>query len=419
MKERDIFRRTRKNIIVVSVGIVMAALLIYAMITAQLYKRHVFKDVDQQILMQRNQIIHAPNLIKYRGERMVEVMIPAPVTFNLLSFVWLDDKLVGKSPHDYLGDNLYPDFTGYTVDEIFTLEDGEYIYRAIQFTKQGLKIQLLINVNSEIASVKALEKSLGISFLILIVIALILASYLAVSVLNPLKILYNKQLAFIQDSSHEMRTPLAVIKGRLELLVRHKNDKVEEHYEEISIIMKELWGLEKLNSDLLLMSKEDMGMKLEITSFSLNEFISEIGEFYTDFAEIQDKQFNVNLLEEDIEVSWDKSKMKRCIVILIENALKYTGSGDEITINVFKKDKMIKIEVADTGVGIKEEDQERIFDRFFRSSEARASGKEGSGIGLSLLKSIAYGLDVKIDLRSVYGEGAKFTLTMSKQLKNS
>lgn len=416
MKERDIFKRTRKNIIIVSVGIVMAALLIYAFITAQLYKGRVFKDVDQQIQTQRNRVIHDPGIIKYKGEHISEVIMPPPLTSDLISFVWLDSKLVDQGPHEYEGDDLYPNFEGRPEDEIFTLEDGAYTYRAVQFTKQGLKVQLLVNVNQEIASVRALERSLAISFLMLIVIALILASYLAVSVLKPLKIVYNKQLAFIQDASHEMRTPLAIIKGRLELLVRHKEDKLEAHYEELAIIMKEIRGLEKLNSDLLLMSKEDMGMKLELTSFSLNEFISEIGEFYADFAELQEKEFKVNLLEEDIKVNWDKSKMKRCIVILVENALKYTNSGDEITMTISKKDKLIKIEVEDTGIGIKKEEQERIFDRFFRSSEARASGKEGSGIGLSLLKSIAYGLGIKINLESVYGEGSKFILIVPSQL---
>lgn len=412
MKERDIFKRTRKNIIVISVGSVMVALLIYALITAQLYKGRVFKDVDQQIQTQRNRVIHDPAVIKYKGEHISKVVIPPPLTSDLISFVWLDDKLVDQSPHEYEGDDLYPNFNEKPEDEIFTLEDGGYTYRAVQFTKQGLKVQLLVNVNQEIASVRALERSLGISFLILIVIALILASYLAVSILKPLKVVYNKQLAFIQDASHEMRTPLAIIKGRLELLVRCKEDKLEEHYEELSIIMKEIRGLEKLNSDLLLMSKEDMGMKLELTNFSLNEFISEIGEFYTDFAELQEKTFKVNLIEEDIEVNWDKSKMKRCIVILVENALKYTNAGDEVSITVSRKDKMIKIAVEDTGIGIKKEEQERIFDRFFRSSEARSSGKEGSGIGLSLLKSIAYGLGIKIDVISVYGEGSKFILTV-------
>lgn len=412
MKERDIFKRTRKNIIVISVGSVMVALLIYALITAQLYKGRVFKDVDQQIQTQRNRVIHDPAVIKYKGEHISKVVIPPPLTSDLISFVWLDDKLVDQSPHEYEGDDLYPNFNEKPEDEIFTLEDGGYTYRAVQFTKQGLKVQLLVNVNQEIASVRALERSLGISFLILIVIALILASYLAVSILKPLKVVYNKQLAFIQDASHEMRTPLAIIKGRLELLVRCKEDKLEEHYEELSIIMKEIRGLEKLNSDLLLMSKEDMGMKLELTNFSLNEFISEIGEFYTDFAELQEKTFKVNLIEEDIEVNWDKSKMKRCIVILVENALKYTNAGDEVSITVSRKDKTIKIAVEDTGIGIKKEEQERIFDRFFRSSEARSSGKEGSGIGLSLLKSIAYGLGIKIDVISVYGEGSKFILTV-------
>ena len=412
MKKRDIFKRTKKNIIVASVSIVMVALLIFALITAQLYKGRVFKNVDQQIQTQRNRVIHDPGIIKYKGEQMAEVVMPAPLTTNLISFVWLDGKLVDQSPHEYQGEDIYPNFQKAPKNQIFTLEDGGYTYRAVQFNKQGLLVQLLMNVDQEIASVTALERTLGVSFLILIVIAIILSSYLSVVVLKPLKVVYNKQLAFVQDASHEMRTPLAIIKGRLELLVRNRGDKLEAHYEELSIIMKEIRGLEKLNSDLLLMSKEDMGMKLELASFSVNEFITEIGEFYIDFAEMQEKELKVRLLDEDIQVSWDKSKVKRCIVILLENALKYTECGDQITITATKKDKNIKLEIEDTGIGIKKEEQGRIFDRFFRSSEVRASGKEGSGIGLSLLKSIAYGLGIKVSLVSTYGEGTTFTLVI-------
>lgn len=417
MRQRDIFKRTKKNIIVASVSIVMVALLIFALITAGIYKGRVFKNVDQQIQTQRNMVIHDPGIIKYKGDKEPEVIMPPPLATNLLSFVWKDGKVVDQSPHEYQGENLYPDFEKAPIDQIFTLKDGGYTYRAIQFTKQGLKVQLLMNVDQEVASVTALERTLGISFLILIVIALLLASYLAVVVLKPLRIVYNKQLAFVQDASHEMRTPLAIIKGRLELLVRNKGDKLEDHYEELSIIMKEIRGLEKLNSDLLFMSKEDMGMKLEITNFSLNNFIHEIGEFYADFAQMQEKELTVKALDEDINVNWDKSKVKRCIVILVENALKYTNTGDEISIEVSKKDKFIKVEVKDTGIGIKEEEQDRIFDRFFRSSEVRAGGKEGSGIGLSLLKSIAYGLGIKVSLKSVYGEGSTFTLLIPMNIQ--
>ncbi len=417
MKQRDIFKRTKYNIIITSVSIVMVALLIFAVITANLYKSRVFKDVDQQIQTQRNRIIHDPGIIKHKGNQIREIVMPAPLTTNLISFVWLDGKLVDQSPHEYQGEDLYPNFEKAPKDQIFTLEDGDYTYRAVQFVKQGMQIQLLINVNQEIASVKTLWRILGLSFLILIVIVLMLASYLAVVVLRPLKIIYNKQVAFVQDASHEMRTPLAIIKGRLEILVRNGEDKLEKHYEELSSIMKEIRGLEKLTSDLLLMSKEDMGMKLEISKFGLNEFISEIGEFYTDFANMQEKELKINLLSEDISVNWDKGKVKRCVVILLENALKYTDRGDKITITVSKKDKNIKVQVTDTGIGIKEEEKDRIFDRFFRSSEVRASGREGSGIGLSLLKSIVYGLGGKVSLDSIYGEGSTFTLFIPMRMQ--
>lgn len=409
MKKKDLFQRTRLNIILVSIGIVVGSLLIFAVITEVLYRSRLFKNTDQQLQMEKNMIIRNPSIIKMKGDQE-EIIIPAPITTDLLSYVWKDGVLVDESPHSYKGENEYPNFEGHKIGEIFTLEDGGYNYRAVQFEKQGALVQLLISVDDELQSVEELRQVLCIAFLSLLIIAFILASYLASIVLKPLRSSYNKQVAFIQDASHEMRTPLAIMKGRLELLARYSEELIGDHFEEISIIMGEIRGLEKMNSDLLLMSKEDVDNFTELKHFQVNSLLKEVGEFYSDLAEVQEKQFHLELLPQDVEVCWDYIKVKRCIVILLENALKYTKQGDHITLKVTKQDKGLKIYVEDTGMGIREEDKPYIFERFFRSKEVRAESIEGSGIGLSLLRSIANNLGIKIYMESQYGQGTLFCL---------
>ena len=140
---------------------------------------------------------------------------------------------------------------------------------------------------------KRLVTSMIFGLITLIAIALVLSAYLAAKVIKPVREAYDKQVYFVQDASHEMRTPLAVIKGKLELLANASGDRIYDHFDHISKIMSEIRGLEKLNSDLLLLSKEDLNLGDNIEKFDLNDFIDEISEFYTDLAEIKKKKFTI------------------------------------------------------------------------------------------------------------------------------
>lgn len=416
MKRRDIFTRTKQSIIGISFGIVLVSLVILAMSTQFFYQARLFEHVDQQLLTHRNMVLNE-KIIKNKGN-VKEVILPAPLTPDLISFVWEGDTVVNQSPHTYFGEGMYPKFPADYNGGLITLKSGEYTYRAISFIKEGLEVQLLLNVDSQLQSVGQLQKAIWISLFILLGIALCLATYLASVAIRPIKKAYNQQVFFVQDASHEMRTPLAVIKGQLELMSRYREDQIQEHFEELAQMMNEIRSLERLNSDLLLLTKEDIEGKLNIEQLNINDFIEEIEEFYTDLSEIQDKAFVVENEVQDEWVEWDKEKLKRCLTILLENAFKYTPEGGQIKLKVQSSSKKIKISVEDTGLGIKQEDLNRIFDRFFRSSDVRARGIDGSGIGLSLLKALTYTMGIQIEVSSVYKEGSKFTLDIPSKMVN-
>lgn len=394
---------------IMSVSIVMSTLLIFSVITEYVYKETLFKSVDQQLLTHKNMILNDAH-IKYDGDIVKEVILPSPLSKELINYVWQGDTLIKGSPHAYKGTHTYPEFPDKISNEIYSIIDDTYYYRGIQFMFEGCRVQLLLSVDNEISSLDNLRVALLTAFLILLIVALILAFYLAKLALKPLHKTYNKQVSFIQDASHEMRTPLAVIKGKMELLAKNSEDPVYKHFDELSHIMSEISGLEKMNKDLLLMSKEDMQGILEIKKFQIGPFLEEVVEIYRELANLHDIHFKYMPPTEDVSVEWDEAKVKRCINILLENAIKYSESEDAITLSVEKQDKMIRVKVADTGQGIKKEELFHIFDRFYRSSEVRASGIEGSGIGLSLLQSLAYTMSIKIKVHSVYGEGSTFTL---------
>lgn len=425
--KKDIFLSTRRNIIAISTVIVFACLIVFAVITQTLYSAKVLDNIDNQLLEQRDII----NRDIFDFERyLYQVNDPFPKNFrgkpgmhdedfmrippNLIVIVYKDNELQNISRNQYFTENNLPDFSKVSEDTVVTLNEDGYEFRGISVSKDSYEIQVLSNIDSEMNSIHRLTKTLIISLVLLIIVAILLSAYLASKVIKPVREAYEKQIHFVQDASHEMRTPLAVIKGKLELLANSSKDTIDSHFEHISKMMSEIRGLEKLNSDLLLLSKEDLDLGINITKFSLYEFIDDISEFYIDLADIQGKAFKVIKPSYDIEVSWDYSKIRRAVIILLENAFKYTDDNGEVEFIVEDYNKHVRIAVRDNGIGIREEDQERIFDRFYRSDIVRGKNISGTGIGLSLLKSISKNFGIKLNVNSKYGKGSEFIMIIPK-----
>ncbi len=416
MGSKDIFKKTQKRIIITCIGIVLICIILFSIITLTMYQKRVYSLVDQQLSTYKNTILTSQDIIKESGGE-TKVILPPPFTPNIISFVWDSNELVNESMNNTLREGIYPNFPDETMNKSINIKIEENVYRGVTFEHKGLNIQLIINVNYEISSIKQLTNSLVTSLIVIISIVLFLARYLAFLVIKPIKQSYNQQVHFIQDASHEMRTPLAVIKGTLEIMGKYLKEPIEEHIDELSQVMAEIRGLEKLNSDLLLLSKEDLQIDSNISKIEVTELINELREFYQYLSEFQNKNLKIIIQQKSIWVEWDKEKVKRCITILLENAFRYTAEGDTIEVMVDKKDKWINIVVKDSGIGIKEEDVKRLFDRFFRSNDVRARGIDGSGIGLSLLKSLCHTTGSKINVLSVYNKGSEFTLSIPVYMK--
>ena len=416
-RKRNLFSKTHRRIVLVCMSVVFSCLIVFSLITLITYNARVYRTIDQQLATYKNTILTSNDLIKESGEN-TKVVLPAPFTPNIISFVWLDGELVQQSSNHHLLPTTKPVFPENYKGEFVNLPLEDNMYRGVSFEHDGLIIQLVTNINSEVDSMHQLLQALLISLFLLIALALALSRYLAFMAIKPIRKAYHQQSYFIQDAAHEMRTPLAVIKGQLEVILRKPNDSIASQLDQFSQMMTELNGIQKLNSDLLLLSKEDMGIALELTSFSLDEFLKEIGEFYYELADFQTKRFQLHLPQKSIEVYWDRSKVKRALIILLENAFRYTQINDTISLSVTLIGKNLKIDIEDTGLGIETEDLKRLFDRFFRSNHVRSLGIEGSGIGLSILKSLCNSMDIKIAVTSTYGEGSTFSLLIPTRMKN-
>ncbi len=205
--------------------------------------------------------------------------------------------------------------------------------------------------------------------------------------LDKMRAAYNSQSRFVSDASHELRTPIAVIKGYANMLARWGKSDEKILDESIAAIQNESENMSKLVEQLLFLARGDNGRQpVNMTRFSLSDMISEV----CSEAEMIDSEHEYILeIKDTPDITADISMMKQTARILCDNAKKYTPKGNSITLRVMKNESGEScFEVQDTGIGIDEKDIPLIFDRFFRSDPVRSRETGGTGLGLSIAKQI-------------------------------
>lgn len=197
---------------------------------------------------------------------------------------------------------------------------------------------------------------------------------------------YRQQARFVSDASHELRTPIAVIKGYADLLDRwgKTDEKILE--ESIEAIKSESDSMQHLVEQLLFLARGDSGRTtLNITDFDVTEVMKEVCE---ESAMIDQAHTYLFEGEEPVPASGDVSLIKQAARILIENASKYTPEGGEIKLRSLNVNGHPAFSVQDSGIGISERDIPHIFDRFYRADDSRSKQTGGSGLGLAIAKWI-------------------------------
>ena len=205
---------------------------------------------------------------------------------------------------------------------------------------------------------------------------------------KPIYKSYKKQIEFVENASHELRTPLTIIQAKQELLLQEPNSKIVDKSEDINLTLKETKRLSKLVKELMALARSDTNeYKINKEKVNIDRLIKEVAVPYEDFTKVKDKNIVLDLKYEK-EINVDKNKITELLIILLDNAIKYTVEKDTITIKTYAKDGRCNIEVRDTGIGISDEGLKRIFDRFYREDKARSRATGGTGLGLSIAHTI-------------------------------
>ncbi|NWJ45373.1 MAG: HAMP domain-containing protein [Chloroflexi bacterium] len=218
---------------------------------------------------------------------------------------------------------------------------------------------------------------------------------------------FKLQRHFIADSSHELRTPLTVIRGNLDLL-RRNPDPVNQS-ESLQAIEREVKRMQKLVEDLLLLAKADANQTIEFSSTNLDEIVLEVYKQAQVLAQARHQTLKLGNFE-IIKVVGDADQLKRAILNLVDNAIKYTPEEGIVTISLHSGNRWAQVAVTDTGVGIDTTDQSQIFSRFYRVEKARSRAGGGTGLGLPIVKYIVESHGGRISLDSEEGKGSTFTL---------
>jgi two-component system, OmpR family, sensor kinase len=240
--------------------------------------------------------------------------------------------------------------------------------------------------------------------------------------ISRLQAAFERQKQFTSDASHEMRTPLAVMRGDIEIALRRERS-ADEYKRVLTSNLEEIVRLSRLVEDLLMLARADYGqLELRHEPVDLNRLCQQMVEYISPLAQQKGQdilyyQLNgrapepVTVDSGEIKISGDMQRIKQLLLNLLDNAIKYTDFGGKVSLELKTEGKCAVITIADTGRGIPPEDLPHIFERFFRRSKTTSDrSATGFGLGLSIVKWIVDSHSGKITAQSEVGRGTTFTV---------
>jgi two-component system OmpR family sensor kinase len=212
---------------------------------------------------------------------------------------------------------------------------------------------------------------------------------------------FERQRRFMADASHELRTPVAILRGEAEVALEKPSRDPAEYREALRAVQQEARRLTKIIEDLFTLTRADAGQHpLAPTDFYLDELVTDCVQSVRTLAAAKSLRLSTEIAPE-IQVHADESLIRRMILNLLDNAIKYTPSGGEVAVRFAAHDNECELSISNSGSGIPAELQPRVFERFFRADQARTHGEQdggGAGLGLSIARWIAEAHDGRLEL---------------------
>lgn len=307
---------------------------------------------------------------------------------------------------------------GGTVPSFNTFSTEKLDYRVYTINYSHNSGDYMLQVFQQISTERSIVTYV-ISFLLLIglgsVAVLVPISYfLAGKSLQPIRETFEDQKNFIANASHELRTPLTVIQTNIEVLRLKEDQIIKDNMKWLDNISSESETMAKLISDLLLLAQaENQRLEMDIDHFDLSAMCHQLVALMETLARDKNIAF-IQKIDEGICYRGDEERLKQAIRILIDNAIKYTQEDGLIQLCLTQSKRSVVIAVKDNGVGLTEEEKEKVLSRFYRVDDGRNRALGGVGLGLNIADFIVQSHGGKIKIESVPDEGSVFSIILPK-----
>ncbi|GAA4838592.1 sensor histidine kinase [Algivirga pacifica] len=234
--------------------------------------------------------------------------------------------------------------------------------------------------------------------------------------IDKLKKMESFRREFMANVSHELKTPIFATQGYILTLLDGAMDDEKVRQKFLKKAAKSLSQLNHLVEDLLTLSKIESGqIKMDFEVFDIQDLMVDAYEQLEHKASKKDITIHLDLPDnESLEVNADYNRLMQVMLNLVTNAIKYNHEGHNVTIQLKEKEDRVKVSIIDDGMGIPEEDQGRIFERFYRVEKSRTKKQGGSGLGLAIVKHILSEHNSYMSLTSKLGEGSTFSFELEK-----
>ena len=318
-----------------------------------------------------------------------------------------DGNFLASINNDDLNDKQAQDYISAILKE--NLNSG-MIENKYQFYKTEKNNGTIMVFTDKGAEMNMLNKLIRTTILIGTISLIVLAAasfFLSRKVMQPLKTAFEKQKQFISDASHELKTPLTVISANADVLTGEIGENrwltyIKSQTDRMNVLVNDLLNLTRL---------ENNSSNFVRTDFDLSKAIINTALPFECQAFESNKKFDVDV-ESGLSINGSELHIKQMAAIFIDNALKYSGDGGTVKVSLKKAGDKKVFSVYNTGQGIKEEEKDKLFERFYRSDQSRNRATGGYGLGLAIAKSIIDKHKFKIHIENEEGKSVRFVVTM-------
>ena len=297
--------------------------------------------------------------------------------------------------------------------DIVNIDDSPYSY-LIHKSEFGTKIAFIDRTNIQNLLIE-LFKSFFIIISLSLILLLLISIYFTNKSIEPIKEAFDKQKEFITNASHELKTPLTIIKTNLSLILSNKNDTINNQIKWINYINDQTNRMSTLINEMLTLSKLDIDEnKIILEKINISNIIESMLLMFDAIIYENNITLETNI-SKDLFINGNKENIKKLFSILMDNAIKYTNKNGKINVYLYSKKNKIILIVENTGYDIPKESIDKIFERFYRVDDSRHIETGGYGIGLSIANAIVKQHSGNIFANSELNKTTSFIVELPQQ----